>query len=102
MYKMKKVCVIGLGYIGLPTATVLANNGFEVHGVDINEKAVELINNGQVHIYEPDLEIMVKKAVESGYLKASVVPEKADVFIIAVPTPFKEKRKPDLSFVEQA
>lgn len=99
---MKKVCVIGLGYIGLPTATVLANNGFEVHGVDINEKAVELINNGQVHIYEPDLEIMVKKAVESGYLKASVVPEKADVFIIAVPTPFKENRKPDLSFVEQA
>jgi UDP-N-acetyl-D-mannosaminuronic acid dehydrogenase len=102
MYKMKKVCVIGLGYIGLPTATVLANNGFEVHGVDINEKAVKLINNGQVHIYEPDLDIMVKKAVESGYLKASVIPEKADVFIIAVPTPFKENHKPDLTYVEQA
>ncbi|ASS89475.1 UDP-N-acetyl-D-mannosamine dehydrogenase [Aeribacillus pallidus] len=102
MHKMKKVCVIGLGYIGLPTATVLAHNGFEVHGVDINEKAVELINNGQVHIYEPDLDIMVKKAVESGYLKASVVPEKADVFIIAVPTPFKENHKPDLTYVEQA
>ncbi|WP_052481268.1 UDP-N-acetyl-D-mannosamine dehydrogenase [Anoxybacillus ayderensis] len=102
MYKMKKVCVIGLGYIGLPTATVLANNGFEVHGVDINEKAVELINNGQVHIYEPDLDIMVKKAVESGNLKASVIPEKADVFIIAVPTPFKENHKPDLTYVEQA
>lgn len=99
---MKKVCVVGLGYIGLPTATVLANNGFEVHGVDINEKAVELINNGQVHIYEPDLDIMVKKVVESGYLKASVVPEKADVFIIAVPTPFKENHKPDLTYVEQA
>ncbi|MEK4176624.1 UDP-N-acetyl-D-mannosamine dehydrogenase [Aeribacillus sp. FSL K6-1305] len=99
---MKKVCVIGLGYIGLPTATVLAHNGFEVHGVDINEKAVELINNGQVHIYEPDLDIMVKKAVESGNLKASVVPEKADVFIIAVPTPFKENHKPDLTYVEQA
>ncbi|KIP20049.1 UDP-glucose 6-dehydrogenase ywqF [Anoxybacillus ayderensis] len=99
---MKKVCVIGLGYIGLPTATVLANNGFEVHGVDINEKAVELINNGQVHIYEPDLDIMVKKAVESGNLKASVIPEKADVFIIAVPTPFKENHKPDLTYVEQA
>lgn len=99
---MKKVCVIGLGYIGLPTATVLAHNGFEVHGVDINEKTVELINNGQVHIYEPDLDIMVKKAVESGYLKASVVPEKADVFIIAVPTPFKENHKPDLTYVEQA
>ncbi|KZM58300.1 UDP-N-acetyl-D-mannosaminuronic acid dehydrogenase [Geobacillus stearothermophilus] len=102
MYKMKKVCVIGLGYIGLPTATVLANNGFEVHGVDINEKAVELINNGQVHIYEPDLDIMVKKTVESGNLKASVIPEKADVFIIAVPTPFKENHKPDLTYVEQA
>lgn len=102
MHKMKKVCVIGLGYIGLPTATVLAHNGFEVHGVDINEKAVELINNGQVHIYEPDLDIMVKKAVESGNLKASVVPEKADVFIIAVPTPFKENHKPDLTYVEQA
>jgi len=99
---MKKVCVIGLGYIGLPTATVLAHNGFEVHGVDINEKAVELINNEQVHIYEPDLDIMVKKAVESGNLKASVVPEKADVFIIAVPTPFKENHKPDLTYVEQA
>lgn len=102
MFKMKKVCVVGLGYIGLPTATVLANNGFEVYGVDINEKAVELINNGQVHIYEPDLDIMVKKAVESGYLKASVVPEKADVLIIAVPTPFKENHKPDLTYVEQA
>jgi UDP-N-acetyl-D-mannosaminuronic acid dehydrogenase len=102
MYQMKKVCVIGLGYIGLPTATVLANNGFEVHGVDINEKAVELINNGQVHIYEPDLDIMVKKAVKSGNLKASVVPEKADIFIIAVPTPFKENHKPDLTYVEQA
>ncbi|KYD19070.1 UDP-N-acetyl-D-mannosamine dehydrogenase [Saccharococcus caldoxylosilyticus] len=99
---MEKVCVIGLGYIGLPTATVLANNGFEVHGVDINEKAVELINNGQVHIYEPDLDIMVKKAVESGNLKASAIPEKADVFIIAVPTPFKENHKPDLTYVEQA
>jgi UDP-N-acetyl-D-mannosaminuronic acid dehydrogenase len=102
MYKMKKVCVIGLGYIGLPTATVLANHEFEVRGVDINEKAVDLINNGQVHIYEPDLDIMVKKAVENGYLKASVIPGKADVFIIAVPTPFKENHTPDLTYVEQA
>jgi UDP-N-acetyl-D-mannosaminuronic acid dehydrogenase len=99
---MEKVCVIGLGYIGLPTATVLANNGFQVHGVDINEKTVELINNGQVHIYEPDLDKMAKKAVECGNLKASVLPEKADVFIIAVPTPFKENHKPDLTYVEHA
>jgi len=101
-YKMKKVCVIGLGYIGLPTAAVLANNKFDVRGVDINKKAVELINKGEVHIYEPDLDIMVKKAVESGNLKASAIPEKADVFIIAVPTPFKENYKPDLTYVEQA
>jgi len=99
---MKKVCVIGLGYIGLPTAAVLANNKFDVRGVDINKKAVELINKGEVHIYEPDLDIMVKKAVESGNLKASAIPEKADVFIIAVPTPFKENYKPDLTYVEQA
>lgn len=99
---MEKVCVIGLGYIGLPTATVLANKGFEVHGVDINEKAVELINKGKVHIYEPDLDKMVKNAVDSGKLKASVLPEKADVFIIAVPTPFKKNHKPDLTYVEQA
>jgi UDP-N-acetyl-D-mannosaminuronic acid dehydrogenase len=101
-YKMEKVCVIGLGYIGLPTATVLANKGFRVHGVDINEKAVELINNGKVHIYEPDLDKMTKNAIESGNLKASVLPEKADVFIIAVPTPFTENHKPDLTYVEQA
>jgi len=99
---MEKVCVIGLGYIGLPTATVLANKGFRVHGVDINEKAVELINNGKVHIYEPDLDKMTKNAIESGNLKASVLPEKADVFIIAVPTPFTENHKPDLTYVEQA
>jgi len=99
---MKKICVIGLGYIGLPTAAILAKTGFKVHGVDVNEKAVELINNGKVHIFEPDLDILVKKAVESGNLKASVKPEKADVFIIAVPTPFKENHKPDLTYVEQA
>jgi UDP-N-acetyl-D-mannosaminuronic acid dehydrogenase len=99
---MKKICVIGLGYIGLPTAAILAKTGFKVHGVDVNEKAVELINNGKVHIFEPDLDILVKKAVESGNLKASVKPEKADVFIIAVPTPFKEGHKPDLTYVEQA
>lgn len=99
---MKKVSVIGLGYIGLPTAAILANHGFEVHGVDINSKTVELINKGEVHIYEPDLDTIVKTAVESGNLKASVNPVKADVYILAVPTPIKENHKPDLTYVEQA
>lgn len=71
-------------------SNLLANKGFEVHGVDINKKAVELINNGKVHIYEPDLDKMVKNAVDSGILKSSVLPEKADVFIITVPTPLKK------------
>ncbi|WP_461201726.1 UDP-N-acetyl-D-mannosamine dehydrogenase [Anoxybacillus sp. TBDG-1] len=99
---MQKVCVVGLGYIGLPTSALLANKGFEVHGVDINQKAVELINSGKIHIYEPDLEKMVHNAVINGSLKASILPEKADIFIIAVPTPFKENYKPDLTYVEQA
>ncbi|MBB5355400.1 UDP-N-acetyl-D-mannosaminuronic acid dehydrogenase [Anoxybacillus mongoliensis] len=99
---MQKVCVIGLGYIGLPTAALLANRGFEVHGVDINQKAVEMINSGKIHIYEPDLDKMVHNAVINGSLKASALPEKADIFIIAVPTPFKENYKPDLTYVEQA
>lgn len=99
---MKKVCVIGLGYIGLPTASVLANNGFQVHGVDVNEQAVELINKGKIHIYEPDLDTLVKEVVESGKLVASTVPEEADIYILAVPTPFKENHKPDLTYVEQA
>jgi len=98
----KQICIVGLGYIGLPTAAVLANNGFKVHGVDVNKKAVDLINNGQVHIYEPNLEEVVKKGVSQGLLKASVVPQKSDIFILAVPTPFKDNHKPDLSYVEAA
>ena len=99
---MQNICVIGLGYIGLPTAAVLANNGFLVHGVDVNKEAVELINKGQVHIYEPDLENIVKKMVCEGKLSADVKPVKADIFILAVPTPFKNNHKPDLAFVESA
>lgn len=96
----KKICVMGLGYIGLPTASLLATKGFQVHGVDVNEKAVEMINSGKVHIYEPDLDILVKAAVQSGKLKASLQPEEADIFILAVPTPFKDGHKPDLAYVE--
>lgn len=99
---MKKVCVIGLGYIGLPTAGVLGSKGFQVHGVDVNEQAVELINKGKIHIYEPDLDILVKQVVESGNLVAASAPEEADIYILAVPTPFKENHKPDLTYVEEA
>jgi len=96
------VCIIGLGYIGLPTASLLATKGFQVHGVDINPKIVDNLNQGRVLIQEPALDVMVKSAVNSGHLKASLVPEPADVFIIAVPTPFKNGHKPDLSYVRQA
>ncbi|MFY0782325.1 UDP-N-acetyl-D-mannosamine dehydrogenase [Peribacillus simplex] len=98
----KKICIVGLGYIGLPTAAVLADKGFLVHGVDVNEVAINLINNGEVHIYEPDLEKVVKKVVTAGKLSADIEPIKADVYILAVPTPFKENHKPDLAYVESA
>ncbi len=97
-----KICVIGLGYIGLPTSAIMAAKGFSVLGIDVNPKVVETINNGQIHIAEPDLDLFVKAAVGSGKLKAANRPEPADVFIIAVPTPFKDEKKPDMSFVEQA
>jgi len=87
---LKKVCVIGLGYIGLPTAALLANRGYEVHGVDIVQSTVDTINQGKIHIVEPDLDTFVKAAVNSGKLKADTKPTQADIFIIAVPTPFHQ------------
>ena len=98
----KKVSVIGLGYIGLPTAAVIASRGIEVIGIDVSEKAVEIINQGKVHIVEPDLDMVVQAAVTMGKLRASLTPEIADVFMIAVPTPFKDGHKPDLSFIQKA
>lgn len=98
----KKICVIGLGYIGLPTASLLGTKGFSVHGVDVSKSVVDTINEGKIHIVEPDLDIMVKSAVNAGNLKAGLEPVEADVFIIAVPTPFKGDYEPDLSFVESA
>ncbi|MBU2879724.1 UDP-N-acetyl-D-mannosamine dehydrogenase [Aliiglaciecola lipolytica] len=97
-----KVSVIGLGYIGLPTAAVIASRGVEVIGIDVSEKAVDTINQGKVHIVEPDLDMVVQAAVTMGKLRASLTPEPADAFMIAVPTPFKEGKKPDLSFIEKA
>lgn len=98
----KAVTMMGLGYIGLPTATLIAKNKTMVHGVDVNPKVVEIINKGKVHIVEPDLEEAVSKAVKDGYLKASLEPQKADAYLIVVPTPFKEKNEPDISYVEAA
>ncbi len=98
----KKICVVGLGYIGLPTASLLGTKGYEVFGVDTSEHVVNTINQGKIHIVEPDLDILVKSAVQSGHLKAGLEPIEADVYIIAVPTPFKENHIPDLSYIEAA
>ncbi|SHI94662.1 UDP-N-acetyl-D-mannosamine dehydrogenase [Aquimarina spongiae] len=96
------VVMIGLGYIGLPTAALIAQNKTYVHGVDINPKVVETVNNGKIHIIEPELDQAVENAVKGGYLKASVTPVEADTYLIVVPTPFKGKNEPDISFVESA
>lgn len=96
------VCVIGLGYIGLPTAALLANRGYRVYGVDVSQEAVDTINQGRIHIVEPDLDTFVRAAVESGKLTARREPQLADVFVLAVPTPFRDGHEPDLSYVEAA
>ncbi|MNO63057.1 UDP-N-acetyl-D-glucosamine 6-dehydrogenase [compost metagenome] len=98
----EKISVIGLGYIGLPTAAVFASRKKKVVGVDVNPLAVSTINQGKIHIVEPDLDMIVSAAVTSGYLRATETPEPADAFLIAVPTPFKENYEPDLSFIEAA
>lgn len=97
-----KVAVIGLGYIGLPTAAILASRGIDVLGVDISQHAVDTINQGNIHIVEPDLDIVVRSAVNTGKLRASTQAESADAFMIAVPTPFKENKVPDLSYIKAA
>ncbi|MEN4564892.1 UDP-N-acetyl-D-mannosamine dehydrogenase [Pantoea agglomerans] len=96
------ISVIGLGYIGLPTAAVFASKGKKVVGVDINARAVETINRGAIHIVEPDLDQVVHAAVTRGDLRATTQPEAADAFLIAVPTPFKDEHQPDLRFVKVA
>jgi UDP-N-acetyl-D-mannosaminuronic acid dehydrogenase len=96
------VAVFGLGYVGLPVAAVLAGRGFEVIGVEISERIVGLVNSGKIHIVEPDLDMIVQAAVSAGKLRATTVPEQADAFIIAVPTPFTGDHQPDLSYVKAA
>ncbi|WP_396165659.1 UDP-N-acetyl-D-mannosamine dehydrogenase [Flavobacterium sp.] len=98
----QKVVMIGLGYIGLPTAALIANNNIHVHGVDINPQVVETINAGKIHIVEPSLDQAVATAVSNGFLKAATTPIEADTYLIVVPTPFKAKNEPDISFVEAA
>ncbi len=100
-----EICVIGLGYIGLPTASIFATKGKKVLGVDVVPHVVETINDGRIHIEEPDLDILVRAAVQSGNLKAATKPEGADTFIIAVPTPFREENGalvPELCYIEAA
>lgn len=97
---MKNICVFGLGYIGLPTAAMFAHHGANVVGVDVNQHAVDTINQGKIHIVEPGLEAIVKQAVDNGRLKASLKPVHSDAYLIAVPTPFKgDDHTPDLSYI---
>ncbi|HOZ46471.1 MAG TPA: nucleotide sugar dehydrogenase [Candidatus Hydrogenedentes bacterium] len=99
---MKKICVMGLGYIGLPTASVLATNGFQVLGVDVDARVVNTVNSGNIHIEEPGLHTVVRAAINSGNLRASLEPESADVFFLAVPTPLTEDKRADMSYVTGA
>ncbi len=98
----KTVCIMGLGYIGLPTAALLANRKYQVHGVDVVQSTVDTINQGKIHIVEPDLDTFVRSAVNSGNLIADTKPKEADVFIIAVPTPFHEGYVPNIDYVVSA
>lgn len=107
----KKISVIGLGYIGLPTAAMFASRKIKVIGVDVNQYAVDTINRGEIHIVEPELDMLVHASVTEGYLKATTIPEEADAFLIAVPTPFKsslnkendsEIPEPDLTYIKSA
>lgn len=98
----KHICVIGLGYIGLPTAATFAAHGVKVTGVDVNQHAVDMINQGKVHIVEPDLDALVRDVVAQSKLTAQMVPTEADAYIVAVPTPFKDDYQPDLKYIEAA
>ena len=94
--------MMGLGYIGLPTAALIASRGIQVQGIDVNQSVVDTINSGKIHIVEPALDGLVKHVVEKGLLKANITADNADVFLIAVPTPFKGDHEPDLKYVESA
>lgn len=98
-----RISVVGLGYIGLPTAAMFASRRIEVVGVDVNPCTVDTVNRGEIHIVEPDLDIVVRSTVKEGFLRATAVPEPAQAFLIAVPTPFKgDNHEPDVSYIEAA
>lgn len=97
-----KVVTVGLGYIGLPTSALIANNKIKVHGVDISQHVVDTINAGKIHIVEPELDKVVADAVSAGYLVAATEPVEADTYLIVVPTPFKGDHEPDISYVQSA
>lgn len=101
-YPVKTVCVVGLGYIGLPTAATLASRGIEVVGVDVNQCVVAAVNAGQPYFPEPDLDMLLRAATTLGKLRATARPEPADAFVIAVPTPFNDDRSPNLGYVDAA
>lgn len=100
--EFERICVVGLGYIGLPTAAIIASRKKHVIGLDVNARAVEMINRGETHIVEPDLDAVVRAAVTEGYLRATGTPEPADAFMVAVPTPFRGDHEPDLAYIESA
>ena len=100
--EFRTVSVVGLGYIGLPTAATIASRGIDVVGVDVSQKAVSAINEARAHFSEPDLDGLVHSAVVGGRLKAFTAPQPADAFIVAVPTPVRPDKSPDMAFVEQA
>ena len=100
--EFSNISVTGLGYIGLPTAAVFADSGRKVVGVDTDERVVKTVNSEKIHIVEPELDKVVSEAVSNGYLKASIRPCVAEVYLIVVPTPFKGNHEPDISFVEAA
>lgn len=99
---MEKICVVGLGYIGLPTAVMFANHGYEVHGVDVNEKAVEMLTAGQIHIEEPFLQEYLNKALEKGTFTVATKPAEAEMFIIAVPSPIAEDKTANMDYIRAA
>ena len=99
MKQIQRICCVGLGYVGLPTAVVLASEGVQVLGCDINKEAVDLINQGQAHFQENDMDIILKQVVKSRKLIAYTEPQSADAFLIAVPTPFKDNKTPDMRYV---
>lgn len=101
-HEFETICVVGLGYIGLPTAATLASAGFAVKGTDVADHIVEELNEGRAHFSEPDLDMLVRGAVSSGRLKAYTEPQPADAFVITVPTPIREDKSPDMSYVETA